>query len=247
VAFDFDGTLSEIVPRPQDAVLDPALAPSLERIAEMVGYLAVISARDRAALTRRLPADWLTLGSYGLELPESISASGFPDGFDPVAARVSLEAVEHGLEALVARWPGARLEHKTWGIAVHFRGGAETGFADPATFREINSLAESHGCRARAGRLVIEVEPHGAVDKGWAVRHLAGALSPSAVVFTGDDLGDVPAWRAVKDLGATMPAVPVGIRSAEMPASELEVCDVVLDGRGELSGLLGRLLEMAEG
>ena len=76
MAFDFDGTLSEIVPRSQDAVLDPALAPSLERIAKMVGYLAVISARDRATLARRLPADWLTLGSYGLELPEAISASG---------------------------------------------------------------------------------------------------------------------------------------------------------------------------
>jgi trehalose 6-phosphate phosphatase len=246
LAFDFDGTLSEIVPHPEDAILDPALAPSLERLAEMAGYLAVISARDRTTLASLVPAYLLTLGSYGLELPESISASGYPDGFDPVAARDSLDAVEHDLEVVVAGWPGARLERKTWGIAVHFRGGAEADYADPATFAEIQGLAERHGCRAVKGRLVVEVEPPGAVDKGWAVRHLAGALGPSGVVFTGDDLGDVPAWRAVTDLGATMPAVAVGIRSAETPASELQACDVVLESRGELSGLVDRLLEMAE-
>jgi trehalose 6-phosphate phosphatase len=246
VAFDFDGTLSEIVPRPEDAVLDPALAPSLNRIAEMVGYLAVISARDRATLSARLPAEWLALGSYGLELPESISASGYPDGFDPVAARDSLDAVGHDLEALVARWPKARMERKTWGVAIHFRGGGEADYAEPATFAEVRSLAESHGCRAVGGRLVIEVEPAGAVDKGWAVRHLAATLSPSAVVFTGDDLGDVPAWRAINDLSAALPAVAVGIRSPEMPAAEQAVCDVVLDGREQLSELLGSLLEIAE-
>jgi trehalose 6-phosphate phosphatase len=246
VAFDFDGTLSEIVPRPEDAVLDPALAPSLERLAEMAGYLAVISARDRATLASLVPAYLLTLGSYGLELPESISASGYPDGFDPAAARDSLDAAWHDLDAVVAGWPGARLERKTWGIAVHFRGGAEADYTDPATFAEIKILAEKHRCRAVKGRLVVEVEPPGAVDKGWAVRHLAGALAPSGLVFTGDDLGDVPAWHAARALGATMPTLAVGIRSAEMPASELEVCDVLLEGRGELSGLLGRLLEMTE-
>jgi trehalose 6-phosphate phosphatase len=246
LAFDFDGTLSEIVPRPGDAVFDPALAPLLERLAGIVGYLAVVSGRDRATLSARVPQGWLVLGSYGLELPESISAAGYPDGFDPVAARDSLEAVAHDLAALVARWPGARLERKTWGIAVHFRGGAEDAYADPATFAEIQGLAQGHGCRAVAGRLVIEVEPPGAVDKGWAVRHLAGRLSPSAVVFTGDDLGDVAAWRAVKELGSTKPAVAVGIRSAEMPPSELEVCDVVLEGRDHLADLLGALWEIAQ-
>ena len=247
VAFDFDGTLSEIVPRPEEAVLDPALAPALERIASLVGYLAVISARDRATLARRLPPGWLTLGSYGLELPELISASGYPEGFDPVVARDSLDAVAHDLGALVSRWPQARLERKTWGIAVHFRGGAEADYADPGTYAEIEKLAQGHGCRAVAGRLVIEVEPQGKVDKGWAVRHLADVLSPSAVVFTGDDRGDVPAWRATRELGATMPAVAVGIMSDEMPASDLEVCDVVLGGRGEMPRLLGALLEIAEG
>ncbi len=246
MAFDFDGTLSEIVPRPEDAVLDPALAPALERLADLVGYMAVISARDRDTLTRLVPPGWLALGSYGLELPESISASGYPDGFDPVAARASLDATEHDLAALVSRWPAARLELKTWGMAIHFRGGAEDVFADVGTFAAIETLAAAQGCRAVAGRLVIEVEPIGAVNKGWAVRYLVERLTPSAVTFTGDDLGDVAAWKAVGELAGTMPALACGIESPELVPAALESCDVVLAGRGGLTGLLGRLIQLAE-
>jgi trehalose 6-phosphate phosphatase len=246
VAFDFDGTLSEIVPRPEDAVLDPALAPALQRLAELVGYTAVISARDRGTLTRLVPPGWLALGSYGLELPEQISASGYPDGFDPVAAREALDDAERDLAALAGRWPAARLEHKTWGVALHFRGGAEGVFSDPATFTEIEKLAAAHGCRAVSGKLVIEVEPVGAVDKGWAVRRLVEQLTPSAVTFTGDDLGDMAAWRALAELSDRMPALACGIASSELPPAALETCDVVLSGRGQLTELLGGLIDLAE-
>ena len=246
MAFDFDGTLSEIVPRPEDAVLDPALAPALQRLADLVGYTAVISARDRDTLTRLVPPGWLALGSYGLELPEPISASGYPDGFDPVVARAALDDAERDLSALAGRWPAARLEHKTWGVAIHFRGGAEGVFSDAATFAEIETLAAAHGCRAVSGKLVIEVEPIGAVDKGWAIQRLVMQLTPSAVIFTGDDLGDMPAWRAVAELSATMPALACGIASQELPPAALESCDVVLTGRGHLTELLSELIGLAE-
>ena len=246
MTFDFDGTLSEIVPRPEDAVLDASLVPSLERLSELVGYMAVISARDRGTLERLVPPGWLALGSYGLELPESISASGYPDGFDPVAARAALDTTEHDLTALVRRWPAARLEHKTWGIAIHFRGGAEADFSDAATFVEIETLAATHGCRAVAGRLVIEVEPVGAVNKGWAIRHLVERLTPTAVTFTGDDLGDVAAWRAVGELSGALPTLACGIESPELAPAALESCDVVLAGRGQLTELLNWLIGLAE-
>jgi len=246
VAFDFDGTLSEIVSRPEQAVLDPALAPALDRLADLVGYMAVISARDRDTLSRLVPRGWLTLGSYGLELPESISASGYPDGFDPVAARAALDAAEHDLAALVGRWPLARLERKTWGMAIHFRGGAEEVFADAETFAEIETIAAGQGCRAVAGRLVIEVEPIGAVNKGWAVRYLVDHLGPSAVTFTGDDLGDVAAWKTVGELSVAMPALSCGIESPELVPAALESCDIVLAGRDQLAELLGWLIQLAE-
>ena len=240
VAFDFDGTLSEIVPRPADAVLDPVLLPALEQLRALVGHLAVISGRDLAALSTRVPSDWLALGSYGLELPPSISATGYPDGFDPASALKALRAAGNELEALIQAWPGARLEAKTWGRALHFRGGAEAAFADPATTGAIASVAARDGLEVSRGRLVVEVRPAGA-DKGSAMTLLIGRLAPSAISFTGDDLGDVPAWEELRRLASTLPAVAVAIDSPELDPGARVACDVVLPSRAALLDFVERL------
>jgi trehalose 6-phosphate phosphatase len=212
----------------------------------VVGHLAVISGRDRRALAARLPTDWLALGSYGLELPSSLSASGYPEGFDPIAARGALEAAGQELEALARRWPGTRLETKSWGRAVHFRGGAEAAFDDPATLEAVADVAARQGLEVSRGRLVIEVRPRGA-DKGSALAGLVRGLRPSAAVFTGDDLGDVPAWEELRKLSSDLPTLAAAVASPELDPGATEACDMVLDGRAELARFVDRLLELAEG
>ena len=157
MAFDFDGTLSEIVPSPADAVLDPRLVPLLDRLHGLIGQLAVVSGRDRVALASRLPPSWLALGSYGLELPPSISASGYPPGFDPPSARAALEAAGEDLQALAARWPGTRVETKTWGRALHFRGAAESTFSDPGTYPALAEVAFVSLIVPRVGATTLRV------------------------------------------------------------------------------------------
>jgi trehalose 6-phosphate phosphatase len=246
VAFDFDGTVSEIVPSPADAVVDPALLPLLDRLQGTVGWLAVVSGRDQAALASRLPPSWLALGSYGLELPAAISASGYPPGFDTATGGAALESAGRELAALARSWPGTRLEEKTWGRALHFRGGSEAAFFEPGTFDAVSKVAARHGLEASRGRLVIEIRPKGA-DKGWAVSYLTERLKPSAVVFAGDDLGDVPAWEALRRLSGTLPTLAVGIASTEVDRASMAACDVVLDGRQALPAFLRGLLELAGG
>ena len=206
----------------------------------------MISGRDRAALAARLPPGWLALGSYGLELPDSISTSGYPDGFDPAVARNALEAAGAELEGLIQGWPGARLETKTWGRAVHFRGGAEAAFEDPATLGAVTTVAARHGLEVSLGRLVIEVRPAGA-DKGSALATLVQRLDPSAVTFAGDDLGDVPAWRQLRQLSSRLPTVAAAVASPELDPQAMADCDIILEGRRALPGFVAGLLEIAQG
>jgi trehalose 6-phosphate phosphatase len=204
----------------------------------------VISGRDRATLARRLPPGWPALGSYGLELPESLSAMGYPEGFDPEAACDALAATGQELEALVQGWPGARLEIKTWGCAVHFRGGAEAAFEDPASLAAVAAVAARHGLEVSRGRLVIEVRPRGA-DKGAALAWLVERLAPSAVIFAGDDLGDAPAWEELRRLASRLPTLAVGLASPELDEAAMAACDIVLGSRAELVGLVAGLLDIA--
>ncbi|HEV3230703.1 MAG TPA: trehalose-phosphatase [Candidatus Dormibacteraeota bacterium] len=280
--FDFDGTLSEIVARPEDARLDPRLLAPLERLRRTRGQIAVVSGRDRATLTGLLPDGWAALGSYGLELPPELAASGHPEGFAAGAARAALAAAEGELRALLAGAPpdagvtpnagatagagiatplhappdatapaspiaAARLEVKAWGVALHFRGsGAMPG---PAALARVEDLARRRGLALHPGRLVWELRPAAAVDKGWAVRFLAQRLSPAALLCFGDDLGDLPAFAATRALathaagvpppgspaGAALPAAAIGVASAEVPAERLRAaCDIVLPDRQAL-------------
>ncbi|MHB8510408.1 MAG: trehalose-phosphatase [Candidatus Dormibacteria bacterium] len=244
MAFDFDGTLSEIVLRPDEAELDPALAIELERSRPLVLAIAVVSGRDQQALSRLLPPHWLAFGSYGLELPPSLAPSGFPPGFDAEATRTRLRAARVRLEALLPRLPAVRLEVKTLGLAMHLRGAPGT---PPGLEGALHEIAVDSGLELTPGRLVYELRPRGLVDKGWVLRFMVDALSPSAVVYAGDDLGDIPAWEALRQLPGGIAALSVGVASSETSPRVLQACDLVLAARSELLSFCALLRGAASG
>jgi trehalose 6-phosphate phosphatase len=235
--FDFDGTLSAIAPRPEDARLDPELLTILQSVQAEVRALAVVSGRGRTSLARLLPADWHAIGSYGLELPREFERSGLAPGFDAVAARNALDAARPVVEAWLEQWPGGRLENKTFGLALHFRGAA----AAPDLETAHAAFDALPGLRLHPGRLVYELRPDTDIDKGWATRYLLDRVRPSAAVFVGDDYGDVPAWEALLDAGKDTVCLNVGVASEETPAEALKLCDVVLEGRAGLKQFAERL------
>ena len=82
----------------------------------------------------------------------------------------------------------------------------------------LSSLAARHGLAVEPGRMVIELRPQG-MDKGQALLALAAQRQPSAVMFCGDDLGDVAAFDAVRALrGDGTPGLTVFSGSAEVTA-----------------------------
>ena len=81
----------------------------------------------------------------------------------------------------------------------------------------LGELAARLGLAAEPGRYVIELRPPG-VDKGSALTGLAGERAARSVLFCGDDLGDLPAFAAVRALRADgVPGCAVASASAESP------------------------------
>ena len=106
----------------------------------------------------------------------------------------------------------------------------------------LRDLAEPYGLEVHPGRLVLEVRPPGS-DKRTALLSLCDP-APSAVLFAGDDLGDLPAFDAVDELRAQgVPGLTVCSGSDEGPPALRERADVVVDGPAGVVGLLGELLD----
>src|SRR5258706_156505 len=67
------------------------------------------------------------------------------------------------------------------------------------------------------------------VDKGTVVAELAAGLA--AVCFLGDDVGDVPAFRApIRLAGDGVDVAKIVVSSSELATEVLELADVVVDG-----------------
>ena len=77
---------------------------------------------------------------------------------------------------------------------------------------------------------MLEVRAAGVADKGMAMRQLVDEVAPKVVVFAGDDLGDVAAFEAVRQLADQgIAGILVHSASAEQPALA-ELADVSCDG-----------------
>lgn len=173
VFLDFDGTLSDIVERPEAATLVDGAAEALRALAAQCP-VAVISGRDLADVRNRVKVDGLWLaGSHGFELVapdgshhQNAAATAAIDGLAEAAAQLA--------DAL-REIAGAVVEHKRFAVAVHYRNVADDSVDN--LIAAVRRLGHAAGLRVTTGRKVVELRPDIAWDKGKA---LVGSVSGSA-------------------------------------------------------------------
>lgn len=192
---DFDGTLAELRPRPEQAALSAGMRRRLERARDRLqGRLAIVSGRSLETLDRLVGLDGLALvGVHGLE-------RRLPDGREARAEPApGLAAARAMLSTFVAREPGLLLEDKGLSVALHYR--QVPGLA-PLAHARAHSVAQATGLSLQTGKMVIELRTPGS-DKGTALAQLL-AHPPFAgfrPLFVGDDDTDESAFAAAARLG----------------------------------------------
>lgn len=244
IASDFDGTLSPIVPDPADARAYPGTADALSRLAAVAGTVAIITGRpaaDAVELGGLAGVDGLiVLGHYGAERWQDgrVTAAPAPEGIAAVRAALPGVLAAAGVPA------GTRIEDKGTALAVHTRQAADPHGTLERLREPVARLAAEKGLAVEPGRLVLEIRPSG-TDKGAALRGLARERDARSVLFCGDDLGDLAAFSAVRDLRADgVPGCAVASRSPESPRVA-EAADLVVDGPEGVVALLAGLAGLA--
>jgi trehalose 6-phosphate phosphatase len=246
ITVDFDGTLAPIVEDPAAARATPAATAALTRLAGLAGTVAIVTGRPAAdaALFAGVTAvpGVIVAGHYGAQRWERgrLSSPEPPPGL--ATARTELAAVL----AAAGAGEGTFVEDKGDALAVHTRRTAQP-LAELDRLRgPLAALAARTGLALEPGRLVLELRAPG-MDKGVAIGELAAERAPSAVLFCGDDLGDRPAFGAVRELrGKGTPGLLVCSGSAEVPDLAAEA-DLVVDGPDGVAALLAALAEAFAG
>ncbi len=210
LALDFDGTLSPIVPRPEDAALLPAAREPLRRLcARDDTRVAIVSGRGLADVRHRVALDdAYYAGNHGME----IDGPGVHRVHAAAAARrPALETCAAALAERLRPFDGVQIEDKGLTLSVHYRRAAAPN-AEAAVLAAVEeSCDRAAGLRATRGKRVVEVRPDVPWDKGRATRFLFDSLRgagapPVPGIFVGDDRTDEDAFRALLGGDASAPA-----------------------------------------
>jgi trehalose 6-phosphate phosphatase len=182
LVFDFDGTLAPSVDEPDEARPRPSTFRLLRSVAERFPC-AVISGRTREDVLRRLE---------GVALREVAGNHGLEPWF--ASARFERQVAEWlpVLRARLGRLEGVALEDKRFSVALHYRRAARKRQALAAIRQAVAALGNA---RLVTGKLVANVLPDRAPDKGMALEQLRAQLGASSVLFIGDDETDEAGFR----------------------------------------------------
>jgi len=193
---DYDGTLAPIVDDPRRAAAVPGTRHVLSHLARRAMLVMVVTGRP-TSFVRHLGVP--AIGQHGHE-----------DG-PPV------EAVARAAEMFEGS--GFPVELKSHMLTVHYR-------AEPHRREEAMELARrvaaATGLLPALAKMGVELRPS-ALGKGDVVMRLGRGAG--AAVYAGDDLGDVPAFVALRRLPA--PSVSVAVLGRETPRELVRAADVV--------------------
>ncbi len=200
---DYDGTLTPIVSRPEDAKISPKMKDLLAQLAEKY-TVAVITGRDMDDVKKLVGLNNLVYaGSHGFRI------SG-PDGLYKEHEKTSvllpeLNIIEKELMELQKKYKGVQIDRKRYAIGVHYRNAKDEEIDDIlADFEEV--LAKNPGYKKGTGKKIVEIKPDLDWHKGkavlWILQELGLAADDSVIpVYIGDDDTDEDAFEALETDG----------------------------------------------
>ncbi len=209
---DIDGTLLDIVERPQLVQIDDGLVGLLSELRDVAGgALALISGRSIAEIDRLFGSgDFCVAGQHGAERR----------GIDGRTHRhqvplAGLRRAQEALRGMVARHPELVLEDKGVNLAVHYRSAPDLGAPVHELVRRLaGELGDDF--EVQAGKMVIEIKPSGK-DKGTAIAEFLeeAPFRGRFAVFIGDDLSDEFGFELINRVGGCSVKVGEGGSAAQ--------------------------------
>lgn len=243
---DIDGTISPLAPTPEAARLLPGVAALLERALARFEVVAAVSGRGAADARRMVGISGLLyIGNHGLEhwLPGEDAPQIVPQA-RPYLAAIA-QAMDQADHALTTRLPGVYVERKGASGSIHTRGCAQPQQALQTALETTRPITERLGLRLSQGKMIAEVRPPLALDKGTAVAGLVHERGLRAALYMGDDVTDIDAFRALRHLRETgvCAGLSVAVLHEEAPPALAAEADFTLPSIEAVPAFLTWLIE----
>jgi len=218
--FDYDGTLTPIVSRPELANLSPQVKDCLRELASNSSLvLGIISGRSLSDLRAKVCiSNILYAGNHGLEIEGPNISYVNPEALQATSL---LHSLGKEISLALAEIEGAWIEDKRFTLSLHYR------LVDEAQYNRLNDIFNtitkehlaSNRIRVTSSKKTYDIRPSGKWDKGKAVEYINKTLYPREkplILVVGDDKTDYDAFRVVNTINGI--TVLVGTANIKAPA-----------------------------
>ncbi len=202
---DYDGTLTPIVGRPENAYLSFDMKVLLEKIVRLYPTV-IISGRSLDDVKALVGIEGpVYAGNHGMEIRDD----GFSFIYDTGrGVREEMKRLKARIKAMGKRFPGVIVEDKGLTLSIHYRlldvrhkNAFARGFMDT-----VSSALKRGLVRVTEGKKVFEIRPPVEWHKGRAVEWILERrpFKGTFPIYMGDDETDRDGFRAVKDRGLSV-------------------------------------------
>lgn len=178
LAFDFDGTLAPIVADRERAAMRAKTRALLAAVSELYPC-AVISGRGQRDVAAKL---------RGIGVRHVVGNHGIEPGPNMAGFERDIDVVRPVLARFLADQQGVEIEDKRYSLTVHYRRARRKREARAAIARAVAALPRP--MRVISGKLVANVVPVGARNKGDILLELRDNEPADVALYVGDDVTD---------------------------------------------------------
>jgi trehalose 6-phosphate phosphatase len=205
VFLDYDGTLTPIVDRPEDAVISHGMRRTVRELAGRCP-VCVVSGRDRRVVQELIGLDDLIVaGSHGFDIWSREGTIGWEEGAE---FETLLDEVKTRLHEELVPIEGALVEPKRSSVAAHYR--LVSDEERPRVKEVVDTILARYPdeLKVTPGKMVYEIQPKLDWDKGKAGLYLLEVLrldrDDVVPLYLGDDITDEDAFEALADRGISI-------------------------------------------
>jgi len=219
IVTDVDGTISEIVPTPDEAMVTESMQNALIKLHEKFQLVAVVSGRSVLNAREMVGVEGLLyVGNHGMEFLKNNHLS-----MDPQVEKYLPQIKKTGKkikEGDLSRINGLIFEDKGICYSIHYRCSHS-----PENVREkiLNTLQKDPECKnlnISEGRRLVELKPPVNCDKGTILHGVIDQYNLKKIIYLGDDITDSDAFNKLKELEneGKIEGAGILVRSSEIPS-----------------------------
>ncbi|MDD3985478.1 MAG: trehalose-phosphatase [Methanobacterium sp.] len=198
VITDIDGTISEIGPEPKNATITPEMRNLLLDLSSKYKYIGVLTGRDINDAIDIIKLEKIVyMGNHGLQQIKNGKIITDPriESYIPIIKEISRE-----LHQRFENITGISFNYKKLSLTVHYNNCNSKNKAKKELLNTIYNLKKGKLVKIIEGRELLEIRPPVGYDKGSVLHEFISENHIKKIIYIGDDINDISAFRKLKEL-----------------------------------------------